>query len=161
MKRTLFSLKTLSLLGVSSLLTACGGQDSTSPDSIKVAPSATTPAITQTAAAELSPAEMMMKRGAKLYKRCQTCHTLNEGGKHKVGPNMWAIYGATAGQKEGFAYSKAMQESGVIWTDETLSAYIENPRKYMPGNRMSYVGLRKAEDREAVLAYIKEQTTPK
>ena len=53
-----------------------------------------------------------------------------------------------------------MKESGVIWTDETLSAYIENPRKYMPGNRMSYAGLRKAEDRAAVLAYIKAQTTP-
>jgi len=73
---------------------------------------------------------------------------------------MWNLYGSTAGVREGFAYSKAMKESGVIWTDETLSAYIENPRKYMPGNRMSYVGLRKAEDREAVLAYIKAKTTP-
>jgi len=103
---------------------------------------------------------MLMERGAKLYKRCQSCHTLEQDGRHKVGPNMWNLYGSTAGVREGFAYSKAMKESGIIWTDETISAYIENPRKYMPGNRMSYVGLRKAEDREAVLAYIKAKTTP-
>jgi len=161
MKHTFTALKFLCVATPLALLTACGAQENTaSQPEITTAP-AQTVAVTQTAAAELSPAEMLMKRGAKLYKRCQTCHTLNEGGKHKVGPNMWAIYGATAGQKEGFAYSTAMKESGVIWTDETLSSYIENPRKFMPGNRMSYAGLRKAEDREAVLAYIKAQTTPK
>jgi len=160
MKHTFTALKTLCVAAPFALLSACGAQDNTAPQPEKTTTPTQTAAVTQTAAAELSPAEMLMKRGAKLYKRCQTCHTLNEGGKHKVGPNMWAIYGATAGQKEGFAYSKVMKESGVIWTDETLSAYIENPRKYMPGNRMSYAGLRKAEDRAAVLAYIKAQTTP-
>jgi cytochrome c len=101
-----------------------------------------------------------MARGAKLYKRCVSCHTLKEGERHKVGPNLWAVYGATAGEKEGFAYSKAMKASGLVWDDETLSGYIENPRKYMPGNRMTYAGLRKEEDRKALLMFLKEATTP-
>ncbi len=161
MTRLFSSAKPLTLLGASLLFAACGGQDSAVSQPSQGVAAAPAPAITQTAAQTLSPKEALMKRGEKLYKRCQTCHTLNEGGKHKVGPNMWDLYGSTAGQKDGFAYSKAMSESGLVWTDETLSAYIENPRKYMPGNRMSYVGLRKPEDREAVLAYIKAQTTPK
>jgi len=151
---------TLIMIAFTSLsLTACGGEETAAPTS----PSAIPPTATKTASAPaqaLTPAEMLMERGAKLYKRCQSCHTLEQDGRHKVGPNMWNLYGSTAGVREGFAYSKAMKESGITWTDETLSAYIENPRKYMPGNRMSYVGLRKAEDREAVLAYIKAKTTP-
>lgn len=161
MTRLFSTAKSLTLLSACLSIVACGGQDSATSQPSKDAVPAPIPAITQTAAQTLSPEEMLMKRGAKLYKRCQTCHTLDEGGKHKVGPNMWDLYGSTAGQKEGFAYSKAMSESGLVWTQETLSGYIENPRKYMPGNRMSYVGLRKPEDREAVLAYIKAQTTPK
>lgn len=140
------------------LLTACGGDNSAAPNTNAASASApSAPAAVQQIAQDVSPLE----RGAQLYKRCQSCHTLEQDGRHKVGPNMWALYGSTAGTKEGFAYSKAMSESGIVWNDETLSAYIENPRQYMPGNRMSYAGLRKAEDREAVLAYIKAETTPK
>jgi len=56
-----------------------------------------------------------MERGAKLYKRCRACHTLDEGGRHKVGPNLWGIYGSKAGSKDGFNYSKAMAASDVVW----------------------------------------------
>ena len=63
-----------------------------------------------------------MERGAKLYKRCKACHTLEDDGKHKVGPNLWNIYGAQAGTKDGFNYSKVMTASEVIWDDATLDA---------------------------------------
>jgi len=69
--------------------------------------------------------------------------------------------GSTAGQRDDFAYSKAMSASGIVWDMDTLSAYIENPRKYMPGNRMSYAGLRKAEDRAALLVFLQRETQPK
>lgn len=148
-------IKPLFYLSSALLLTACGGQDSAQTDASPAPISVQTPPVTQTAAREKTPLE----RGAKVYKKCKSCHTLEQGGRHKVGPNMWDLYGSTAGTKDGFAYSKVMKESGIVWDDETLSAYIENPRKYMPGNRMSYVGLRKPEDREAVLAYIKAETS--
>ena len=99
-----------------------------------------------------------LERGRILYKRCRACHTLGEGERHKVGPNLWGIYGATAGAREDFNYSKAMTASGVVWDDDTLSAYIEKPSTYMPGNRMSFAGLRKPEDRAAVLEYLKAET---
>ena len=99
-----------------------------------------------------------MERGAILYKRCQTCHTLNEGGRHRVGPNLWGVINSDAGSKSDFRYSRAMQTSGVIWTDEALDAYLANPREFIPQNRMSFAGLRRDEDRAAVIAYLREKT---
>ena len=136
------------------LLTACGGGGETSSTSTPV-PKAQAAPIVQTAS-KRTPIE----RGAKLYKRCKACHTLEDGGKHKVGPNLWNIYGAQAGTKDGFNYSKVMAASEVIWDDATLDAYIKKPSEFMKGNRMSFVGIKKAEDRAALLLYMKEQTTP-
>ena len=139
------------------LLAACGGQDDAKTEASPAPISIQTPPATQTAAKVRTPLE----RGAKVYKKCKTCHTLEEGGRAKLGPNLWNIYGKTAGTAEGFAYSKVMKESAIVWDDETLDAYLANPRKYMPGNRMTFVGLRKEEDRKDVLAYIKANTTEK
>ena len=138
------------------LLAACGADNSATSAPNSASTPAPAAAPTQQVAAAADP----LARGARLYKRCQTCHTLEQDGRHRVGPNMWNLFGSTADQREGFAYSKAMSESGIVWDEETLSAYIENPRKFMPGNRMSYAGLRKPEDRAAVLAYIKAKTSP-
>ena len=135
-------------------LVSCGsGSESTSTSA--PAPKAETAPIVQTAST-LTP----MERGAKLYKRCKACHTLEDGGKHKVGPNLWDVYGAKAGSKEGFNYSKVMAASNVIWDDASLSGYIQKPSEFMKGNRMSFVGLKKLEDREALLVYLKAETTP-
>lgn len=101
-----------------------------------------------------------MERGARLYKRCKACHTLEDGGKHKVGPNLWAIYGAKAGAKEGFNYSKAMTASDIVWDDATMDAYIKKPAEFIKGGRMSFVGIKKQEDRDALFLYLKAQTTP-
>lgn len=149
---------TIILTGLLSLglLTGCAGSDDSTSNTSVPAPQKTA-SSTPTTPTNADP----LARGAKLYKRCQTCHTLEDGGRHKVGPNLWAVFGSTAGTREGFAYSSAMSESGVIWNMETLSGYIENPRDYMPGNRMSYAGLRKAEDREAILAFMQRETQPK
>jgi len=135
-------------------ITACGGSGESSSAPIST-PKAQTAPIVKTAST-VTPLE----RGAKLYKRCKACHTLEEGGKHKVGPNLWDIYGAKAGAKEGFNYSKVMAASDIIWDDTTLDAYIKKPSEFMKGNRMSFVGIKKAEDRDALLLYMKAQTTP-
>ena len=136
------------------LLSACGGASESSTAAAPVVKAKTAP-IVQTASKRTP-----MERGAKLYKRCKACHTLEDGGKHKVGPNLWNIYGAQAGTKDGFNYSKVMAASEVIWDDATLDAYIKKPSEFMKGNRMSFVGIKKAEDRAALLLYMKEQTTP-
>lgn len=136
------------------ILAACGGE---TPDNS--APPATQAIATPQSVASTTPVDPLVL-GKRVYKKCQACHTLTENGKHKVGPNMWDVYGSTAGTKDSFAYSKAMKDSGVIWTEETMDAYLTKPREFMPGNRMTFVGLKKKEDRDAVQAYIKSQTTP-
>lgn len=99
-----------------------------------------------------------MERGAILYKRCRACHTLGQGERHKVGPNLWGVFGRTAGTREDFNYSAAMAGSEIVWTDDTISAYLEAPNTYIPRNRMSFAGLRKEEDRLAVIEYLRAKT---
>ena len=142
-------------------LSTCGKSDantaSSAPAPTPQAQSTAASAPTESPVAVMSPAE----RGAKVYKRCKACHTINAGGKNRVGPNLWGIVGKQAGQAEGFAYSKAMENSDVIWTEENLSAYLLKPTDFLPGGRMAFAGLKKEEDREAVIAYIKaESETP-
>ena len=97
--------------------------------------------------------------GEKVFKRCVSYHTVDEGGRNKVGPNLWKIFGSTAGQRDiGYKYSAAMQESGIVWDDATMAAYLENPRKVLPKTRMAFPGLKKADQRDDVIAYLKSVT---
>ncbi len=144
-------------------LAACGGSDTgsskSSPESNSAPAPSPAPTTTETANSETTPAPVQtVDRGQVVFKKCRTCHTLGDGERHKVGPNLYGMFGATAGVKEGFKFSKVMAESGVVWTDETVSAYVENPNKFMPGNRMSFVGVRKAEDREKLIEYLRKET---
>lgn len=97
-------------------------------------------------------------RGRRTFKLCQSCHTLNEGGQNLVGPNLYGIFGREIGAVEGFTYSKAVQESDIIWTPEILAEWLESPRNFLPGNKMSFAGVRRPEDRTAVIAYIMAET---
>tara|TARA_Y100001933_G_C18833843_1_gene494570 strand:+ start:263 stop:838 length:576 start_codon:yes stop_codon:yes gene_type:complete len=99
-----------------------------------------------------------LTNGARQFRRCQSCHTLNEGGRHTVGPNLHGIVGRAAASAEGFNYSPQLTEAGLTWDVETLDAWIENPRAMVPGNRMSFVGLRDAADRRDVIGYLAVET---
>lgn len=94
--------------------------------------------------------------GKKVFRKCQACHTLQEG-KHRQGPSLYGVIGRQAGTADGFKrYSDAMKSYDVVWDEESLSAYLENPREALPGNRMIFVGLKDAQDRADVIAYLRQ-----
>ena len=94
------------------------------------------------------------EKGEKTYRKCKSCHALSVG-KNKGGPTLYGVYGSVAGKVEGFEYSKAMASSDIIWDEEALNGFLENPKKYLPGTKMSFAGLKKKSHRENVIAYFK------
>ena len=101
-----------------------------------------------------------LENGARHWKRCQACHTRHEGGRHRVGPNLYNVFGRTVGTAEGYRYSKALQDADFVWTPQALDAWLESPRGFLPGNRMSFVGLRKETDRKDLIKFLYAETHP-
>lgn len=96
-----------------------------------------------------------IKAGEKVFKKCKACHVVDKE-KNKTGPHLVNIMGRTAGSLESYKkYSKAMKENGIVWNEETLDGYLENPKKYIKGTKMAFGGLKKEKDRENVIAYLK------
>jgi len=97
--------------------------------------------------------------GEKVFKsNCARCHTIDEGGKNKVGPNLFGVFGATAGHRVASyekRHSKAMKESGVVWDEKTLNEFLENPKKFIPKNRMGFPGVKDDDQREDLIAFLK------
>lgn len=92
--------------------------------------------------------------GRRTFKLCSSCHTVVEDGIDLVGPNLHGIFGREAGSLDGFSYSQALQEADFVWTPDRLEQWLANPRDFLPGNKMSFAGVRRPDDRHAVIAYL-------
>ncbi|MCP5366971.1 MAG: cytochrome c family protein [Hyphomicrobiales bacterium] len=112
-------------------------------------------AVTVALSAGASWADGDADAGEKVFKKCKACHTTEQGGKNKVGPNLFGVVGRKSGSIEGFKYSKAMSEADVTWTDENLHKYLTKPKDFVPKNKMAFAGLKKDKDRDDVIAYLK------
>jgi cytochrome c len=109
--------------------------------------------LSTTAMAEGDPA-----KGENVFKKCKICHQVGEGAKNQVGPQLNGIIGRKAGSLPDFAYSPAMKEAGekgLVWSEETIAKYSENPKDFVPKNKMAFVGLKKEDERADVIAYLK------
>ncbi|CAL1692782.1 hypothetical protein MMB232_02964 [Brevundimonas subvibrioides] len=166
----------VSMVAASALLglSACsgGGEDkaaapaeqAAAPATAPVEAPAPAPATTPTAAPATAPAAGGATlqvagltgdavAGERVFAQCRTCHSIEEG-VNRVGPSLHGIIGRTAGQVAGYNYSAANKASGKVWDNETLFAYLENPRAYIPGTKMAFVGLRDPQQRANVIAYL-------
>jgi len=93
--------------------------------------------------------------GEKVWRQCRACHKM-EDGRNGVGPHLNGIVGRDIASVEGFRYSSSLEDLDGAWTADELNAWLEDPKAYAPGNKMSYRGLRKEEDRAAVIAYMQD-----
>ena len=94
--------------------------------------------------------------GKKVFNQCMACHTVVKD-KHNLGPSLYGVIGRKAGTANGFKnYSPAMQKADVVWSEKTLNKYLADPKAFVPGNRMIFLGLKKDEDRANLIAFLKQ-----
>jgi len=152
-------------------LAACsgGGEEAEAPAA--EAPAAETPApapAAEPAAAPAAPAAAGATlqvagltgdpaAGQRIFGQCRPCHVV-EPGVNRVGPSLHGVVGRTAGTVAGYNYSTANKNSGATWDAQTLFTYLENPRGFMPGTKMAFVGLRDPQQRADVIAYLATQS---
>lgn len=99
--------------------------------------------------------------GQRVFNQCRACHTVDQGGRNGVGPNLHGIFGRRAGSIEGFRYSAPMRAKageGLTWNEDTLRAYIADPKAVVPAGSMSFAGVRNPQQLNDLIAYLRQAT---
>ena len=99
-----------------------------------------------------------LENGRRAFARCRSCHTITPGGPNMAGPNLYGVFGRKAGERPRYNYSNAMRTADFTWDAEKLDHWLENPRTFLPGNKMTFPGLPDAADRRDVIAFLKVET---
>jgi cytochrome c len=113
-------------------------------------------ALFVTSVAVAAQASTDMSSGEKVFRKCKSCHSLEEG-KKRIGPSLYGVFGRTAGTAEGYKYSSAMTAYGVVWDDASLKTFLESPRTVVKGTKMGFAGLKNPADIDALLSYLHEE----
>jgi cytochrome c len=98
-------------------------------------------------------------KGADVFKKCQACHTIEQGAPNGLGPNLWAALGKPHGHVPGFAYSDALKGTPGVWDWNSMSEWLANPKKYAPGTKMTFAGLSNPQDRANVIAFLNSKSS--
>ncbi len=98
-------------------------------------------------------------RGEKIFKKCSSCHNINQGEGAKVGPNLYSVVGRKKGSMAGFNYSEALIAKGGAWSAEEINQFITKPKNYIAGTKMAFAGLKKPQDRADVILYLERKST--
>ena len=96
--------------------------------------------------------------GEKIFKKCAACHSINKGGKNKIGPALYNVVGRAVGGIDDYKYSKALSSYGKEWSFEELNGFLLKPASYLKGTKMSYAGLRKEKDRASIIKYLNQNS---
>ena len=99
-----------------------------------------------------------LDNGRRVFARCRSCHTITEGGPNMTGPNLYGVFGRQAGADPKYNYSTAVKQADFVWDGERLDHWLENPRTFLKGTKMSFAGIPDATDRRDVIAFLKVET---
>lgn len=96
--------------------------------------------------------------GEKVFAKCKTCHTPEKGGPNRVGPNLWGIVGNHNAHMPDFAYSDVIKNLGITWDYDHLNQFLTSPKAYAPGTKMTFAGIKKPEERAALIRWLRDQS---
>jgi len=142
-------------------LTGCGGETGESEAETSAVPPLTATTLGEqtllSASEYLSAAPFAsadQSEGAKLAQICRACHSFDKGGSNMIGPALYGFFGADAGSRGGFEYSPALRDADFVWTPRALDAWLAQPGRFLPGNRMTFAGVSQQTERDALIAYL-------